>query len=241
MRRSPSPTGRLAAAAALSCCLIAAAGAHAAVEPLVPRDDALRGPLDPFVVQFTAREYAPSLFLYRSRAAAEGRGRRGDSFEVSVLRREGRAGRVLLRPIESIPAGRYLWRVQAIARGDAPESFPTSEPRLIEIPRIVSMTRERFARRGASVRMRYMWRTNSPRLIHRVEVFHNGTRVRRTQSIIKHSPGRNMLGQVFNASATLARPGQRVLGAILPGRWVVRVTISDGVRRSFAARRYIIR
>lgn len=240
MRRSRASIGPLAAAAVLSSSLIGA-GAHAAVQPLVPRDDALRGPLAPFVVQLTDREYAPSLFLYRSRAALEGRGGPRGSFEVTTLRREGREGRVLLRPVESIPGGRYLWRVGAVARGNASESFPLSEPRLIEVPRIVSMTRERFARRGASVRMRYTWRTNSPRLIHRVEVFHNGTRVRRTQSIIKHSAGRNMLGQVFNASATLARPGQRVLGAILRGRWVVRVTISDGVRRSFAARRYIIR
>jgi hypothetical protein len=84
----------------------------------------------------------------------------------------------------------------------------------------------------------YVWRTNSPQLIHRTEVFYQGLRIRRTQSTIRHSPGRRMKGERFTASAALTR-NKPPFGRIHPGPWVVRFTISDGVKAVSVSRRYV--
>jgi len=140
-----------------------------------------------------------------------------------------------------MPPGAWYRQVTASAAPRSPGPLARySVPIRIVVPRVVRVSEVRVTRRGGSVTSRYVWRTNSAFLIHRTGVFHKGTRVRRTQSRIRHSAGRRMAGGRFTATAALTR-NKPPFGRIHPGIWVVRFTISNGTKAASATRRYVIR
>ncbi|MGD9572050.1 MAG: hypothetical protein AB7V62_09210 [Thermoleophilia bacterium] len=204
-----------------------------AVEPLLPAPGGTVAPLGAFQVRLTAGEFAPSLQVSRG---PDGAG----AITISTDRQPQSDGTLVLLPFEPIPPGRWYWSVSTTAPRGSAESFPASPPQEVTVPRVVRMTEVRFARRAAQVTVRYRWRTNSPRLIHRTEVFFDGARVRRTQSAIRHSESRRMAGERFTATAALTR-NRPPFGRIHAGVWVVRVTISDGTRAVSRTKRYVIR
>lgn len=225
---------------------IAGAGvAGAAVESIAPRDGASIGPLPTFSLRTTGGEYGPRIVLYRSRAQLEadlagGVGVVGGT-TVSALPNSVSDGSTAMRTHAPIPPGRWWWIATASApRGSDGPLLRHGEIRSVRVARVVRMTRAGFTRRGAQVVVSYVWRTNSPRLTHRTEVFHNGRRVHHVRSTIAHSPSARMEGQTFRATAALAR-GRGPRGSIPRGIWVVRVSVGDGVRVAHAQRRYSVR
>lgn len=223
--------------------LLPAATATAAVEAVAPANGATVGPFAPVVVQLTGDEYGPYLSLYRSAAAlaADDAGGVGPvrARTITTEREQRPDGTLALRPAEPIPPGNWIWRVGASAPRGAADSFRRSAPRTFTVARIVQMTRASIVRRGASVRATYRWRTNAERLVHRTEVFHNGRRVSNSQSRIAHSAGTRMAGRTFTTTAALTN-NRPPFGRIHRGVWLVRVSISDGVRTARAQRGYRI-
>ncbi|MGD9695207.1 MAG: hypothetical protein AB7V42_06050 [Thermoleophilia bacterium] len=225
--------GALAAAAA-ACIGLGATPALGAVQPLLPVADGKVAPLGAFQVRFTAGEFAPALLLYRGADGA------GEGMTITTSRHPQSDGTTVLKAEEPIPPGRWFWTVTTTAPRGSAEAFPRSPLLEVTVPRVVRMTEVRFARRGAQVTARYVWRTNAPRLIHRTEVRFNGRRVRSVQSTIAHSESRRMAGESFTASAALTR-NRPPFGRIHAGTWVVRVSISDGTKTVARSKRYVIR
>ncbi len=212
---------------------VVSAPATGAVQALLPVPGGGVAPLGAFQVRLTGGEYAPSLELAATPDMA-------GAMTISTDRQPQSDGTLILKAYEPIPPGRWWWTVNTSAPRGAAESFPASPPQEVVVPRVVSMTEVRFARRTAQITVRYRWRTNSPKLIHRTEVFYNGTRVRRTQSSINHSESRRMAGEPFTTIAALTR-NKPPFGRIHRGVWVVRVTISDGTKAVSRSKRYVFR
>jgi len=214
--------------------LAGAAPALGAVEPLLPVEGGRVAPLGAFQVRLTEGEFAPSLQLHRAADASDA------STTISTSRHPQSDGTLVLKAVEPMPPGRWYWSVWTTAPRGSAEGFPKSPPRAVTVPRVVSMTNVRFARRGAQVTARYVWRTNSPRLTHRTEVRFDGRRVRATRSVIAWSESARMAGRSFTATAALTR-NRPPYGRIHAGTWEVRVSISDGARTVTRAKRYVIR
>lgn len=207
---------------------VLAAPPAVAISPVGPAPDAVVGPRPTFQVTLGGGEESPRIALFRSLAAA---GSGDGGFELTS--EETPAG---LRPYLPIEPGTWFW----VPRAYQGSNKVSGEVRKMVVRRIVRMVVKSFTRDRATIRGSYVFATNAPRLIHRVEVFHDGKRVSRRQSRIAHSPSRRMAGESFGFSAALA-DNTPPFGSVHPGIWRVKVTIKSAGQADSASRRYVIR
>jgi hypothetical protein len=182
------------------------------------------GAFPAFRITLDAGEDGARPVLYPSATATDG----GSDVTTRATKRG-------LVPYDPLTPGRHFWRGEAYRGSERVRS----EAREIIVRNATEIGKTHFRRRAATVTGSYVWRTNAERLTHRVLVFHNGRRVSRQVSHIAHRAGDRMAGETFAFRAALS-DNTPPFGAVHPGLWKVRVSVTGAGKTDTETKRYRI-